>query len=144
MSNNIDMDKLLLELNELESEFRLTPADKELIQNNPGILPEIWGDTSKAIMLHHFREIMGAQVAKAKKGDTAAAKFLIDFANPGEISGEIAGENPWEDAAIYLRDKLGLELSAETFVALVLESLTNIHIGRLRRILNLTQDKLPD
>lgn len=115
ISEQIESANENLSLNELENEF---------LSSTPGVLPKLWQDTGKAIGLHYFKAIMQSQIDKALRGDTAAAKFITEFATPTDDSSAASINTfKWEEQVISIRNRLNLELSAEDLVLLVFTSI---------------------
>jgi hypothetical protein len=134
MSNETEFDTALMaeQLEALATQLSLTDEQRNRLRDNPSLLSGIWSDTKDAIMLFRFRSILDAQVQKALKGDTSAAKFVVDFAQPTIVPNDGGSTGyKWEELAIQLRDSLELELSAETVVEIVLATLTSWPVHRI-------------
>lgn len=102
--------------------FRITEELRSLLNEHPEILNNEFKEVKEAITLFHLKTIMDAMVEKAKTGDTPAARFIVEFATPEPISERKSGEvGKWEEHAINLRDKLGLNMSAEDLVVNLLD-----------------------
>lgn len=104
----------------------LDKQEEELVAERPTIFTDAYLDNLRAVALHHWPLILAAQLDKAKRGDTASAKFLTDLLEPLRDSGSVVPNSPlleWEELAIELRNLLDIEISAETFVVLVLRAL---------------------
>lgn len=117
-------DELLQALTQLENELKLSDLERATIRGNPNYLPSDFQDKKHSLYLHHLGGILSAQVEKAQRGDTAAAKFLVELCAPGAYDSEAADKEPvaWETAAIQLRDTLGLDMSAEVLVLTLLSA----------------------
>lgn len=127
--------EILQDLQEIESGLSPTEQDREMLGETPSLLRDIYGDVSKAITLHHYRAIISAQIDKAKSGDTSAAKFCHDLVE-GSLAFSVAETTSvkWEELAIKMRDRLGLELSAEDMVIILLhyfDAMTEEEVGPL-------------
>lgn len=111
-------DELLQALVEIENNLSLTDLEREAIRSNPNYLPSDFQDKKHSLYLHHLGSILSAQIEKAGRGDTAAAKFLVELCAPGAYDGNEGDNDPvaWETAAISVRDSLGLDISAEVLV----------------------------
>lgn len=98
------------------------PELERLLTEVPSALADNFRRSSQAINLHYLEPVLLAQIDKALRGDTAAAKFLVEFAERtlDETSSVFEGA-PWEDLAIRIRDKLGLEIGAEEMVMKMLK-----------------------
>lgn len=125
------------EIEEEVDEITLTEEDKQFILNNPTVFADIWSGTSEAILLKHWPFIMLAQVSKAKRGDTASAKFITDFISTlaTQSSGTVVESQEWEQEAIKLRDKLGAEVSALEMVDTILAKLNKLTPAALHKLL---------
>ena len=122
---NYDMENKA-ELQELIEEISLNETEQALLAQRPQILNELWDEVRKATFLKHLQTVILAQIMKAEKGDTASAKFLVDFVSELGESHNLASHQDaadWEADAIALRNKLGIELSAEVLVKTLLRSL---------------------
>jgi hypothetical protein len=120
-------------------DITLTKDETELTKEHPEYSVDIWDETQNAIMLKHWRYVMQAQVVKALRGDTASAKFLTDFAQE-MVSNSREKDNAynvpsWEEKAIAIRDSLGVEVSAEVLVELLLDSVSKLSPAMRRRVL---------
>lgn len=106
---------------------------KVLIANNPQIFADQFRETSQAISLLEWPLIMAVQVDKAKRGDTTSAKFITDLLTPLLTTNEDSQieQAIWESLAIELRDKLGLETSAEKLVESILRKLIAMDVNQL-------------
>jgi hypothetical protein len=104
----------------------LSNEEREFIKQNPKLLSKLWKETSQAVLLHAFPNIMAKQIEKAISGDTTSAKFLTEFITPEEddTNENIVVERPqWEQLATALRDRLGLELSGQDLVVNLLTAI---------------------
>jgi len=126
-------DELLQALVEVENELKLTDLERETIRSNPNYLASDFQDKKHSLYLHHLGSILAAQIEKAGRGDTAAAKFLVDLCAPGAYEGDEGERDPvaWEQAAIRVRNELGLDISAEVLVLKLLSA----PIDDLKRLL---------
>lgn len=140
MATNADKVRQLID-DEKESiidDITLSESDRQFILNNPTIFSDIWSGTIEATLLKHWPLILGAQVIKAKGGDTAAAKFITEFVETlgNKQSLEANGSSSeWEDKAIEIRDKVGIEISAESLVTLLLDKLSKWPAAKIRGLL---------
>jgi hypothetical protein len=126
MNNKIPTeDELLAKLVELENNLKLTDLERETITSNKAYLWRDFEEKKHALHLHHLGSILSAQIEKAERGDTSAAKFLVDLVAPEAYDDNDADTTPalWEEAAIAIRDKLGLPISAEVLVLTLLQKL---------------------
>ena len=120
--------QLTAKLEELESTLVVTPNDEEKLNSNPNLLVEQWNNVKKAILLHHFDDIMLMQVIKARKGDTTSAKFVTDFSAPQEEE-SITHDEPakWESLALQLANQIGYADSPEQLVIAILSYYVGSH-----------------
>lgn len=108
-------------------EIQLTEEEKQSILNNKQLFNALWLETTDALIIKHWPFIMIAQAEKAKRGDTASAKFITDFIADRATQTHDTGNNLtgelWEEKAILLRNQLGLEIGAGDLVLLILNKL---------------------
>jgi hypothetical protein len=101
----------------------------ELIAVNPSVFADEITEIKQSIILLHWRAIIARQIEKAKKGETASAKFLEDYistiVDKSEQSMGSGGPVLWEEKAIEIRDKLGADKSAEEIVEIILTLLAS-------------------
>jgi hypothetical protein len=95
----------------------------DLARTTPTVFNDTWNQTKQAILLKHWPLIMANQVEKAKRGDTASAKFITDFVQDlaTTTSGSQQIDAVYEIKAIELRDYIGLEISAEALIDILLD-----------------------
>lgn len=116
-------------------DLELSQEERSLIAKNRSLLWKEYEEHKQALQLHYLSGILSKQVAKAMKGDTSAAKFLVDLVAPEEANDNDADSEPvaWESRAIALRNQLGLSISAEVLVLKLLDiPLTSDQIRVLR------------
>jgi hypothetical protein len=110
-----------------EVDLSLSEAELATLSSTPEMLAVIYNATNKAIMLHHYQDIMAAQVHKAMNGDTTSAKFIADLVEPkveeqlDENDNLISDPVQWEVLALSLQTRLQYEGSAEELVVKLLQ-----------------------
>lgn len=114
-------------------DLELSKEEKELITKNRSLLWREYEEHKQALQLHYLSGILSKQVEKAMKGDTSAAKFLVDLVAPEEAKDDDIDRQPvaWESKAIAIRDSLQLPISAEVLVLKLLD----IPLPKLRDLL---------
>lgn len=102
--------------------FQISNELRSLLNEHPEILNNEFREIKEAITLYHLKAIFDAMVEKAKSGDTPAARFIVEFATPEPIVERLSTDiGKWEEVAIELRNKLGLNMSAEDLVIKLLK-----------------------
>lgn len=133
-------DELRAELESLIDMVTINPEELAILNANSALLPTVYLETRQAVLMKHWPLVILAQVNKAIKGDTASAKFLTDIVSElGESDSDTSRQQDilaWEEKAIELRDKLGIELSAVVMVEVIINSLLLMPSVKLRAIIN--------
>lgn len=123
---------------EAEQDVKLSEDERQFLAANPKALVDLYNQTSKAILLHAFPAIMAAQIEKATKGDTTSAKFIADFVTPTDEDDSNTRNveyTKWETQALTLRDRLGLEYSAQDLVVMLLDKLLATPLAAVHELL---------
>lgn len=116
--NNFEIEEVNLSLNTEEI---------ATLDSTPEVLSVIYHATNKAIMLHHYQDIMAAQVHKAMNGDTTSAKFIAELVEPkaedklDDNDNLISDPVQWEVLALSLQARLNYQGSAEELVVKILQ-----------------------